>query len=116
MCHPTLLPEQPTIPPFQQFLPHPWSPHLPPTQQTFTQQPTTQQVDNLLPTIPVPTTWTNGLLIFLKPPHPGTIIPVTKRPQSCHHPQIPPIEAYMASTEQAANKLPTQEAEELKQM
>ena len=48
------------------------------------------------------------------PPHPGTIIPSTKRPQLCHYPQIPPIEACITSTEQAATKLPTQEADELR--
>ena len=43
---------------------------------------------------------------FQNPPHPGTIIPSTKGSQLCHHPQNPPIEAYITSTEQAANKLP----------
>ena len=51
---------------------------------------------------------------FQNPPHPGTIIPSTKRPQLCHYPQIPPIKAYITSTEQAATKLPTQEADELR--
>ena len=49
-----------------------------------------------------------------KSPHQGTVIPPTKRTQLCHHPQIPPIEAYITATEQASSKLPTQEADELK--
>ena len=114
MCHPTFLLDQLIIPSLPAFLPHPWPPHLPPTQQTSNQQPTNWHLDNQFPTIHVPATWTNGLSIFPKPPHPGTIIPFTKRPQLCHYPQIPPIEAYITSTEQAANKLPSQEADELR--
>ena len=48
------------------------------------------------------------------PPHQGTTIPLTKRTQLCHHPQIPPIEAYITAAEQASSKLPTQEADELR--
>ena len=49
-----------------------------------------------------------------KPPSPRNNYPFYKRPQLCHYPQIPPIEAYITSTEQAANKLPSQEADELR--
>ena len=56
-----------------------------------------------------------GYQSLQNPPHPGTIIPSTKRPQLCHYPKIlPPIAAYITSTEQAANKLPSQEADELR--
>ena len=79
MCHPVFLPEQPIIHPLQVFLPHPWPPHLPPTQCTSTQQPTTQHPDNLLPTIQVPATWTNGLSIFPKPPSPRNNYPFYKK-------------------------------------
>ena len=48
------------------------------------------------------------------PPHQGTVIPPSKRSQFCHHPQIPPIEAYITAIEQASSKLPTQEADELR--
>ena len=51
---------------------------------------------------------------FQNPPYPETIIPSTKRPQLCHYPLNTPIEAYITSPEQAANKLPTQEADELR--
>ena len=43
-----------------------------------------------------------------------TIIPPIKRPQFCHHPQIPPTEAYITATEQASSKLPAQEADEFR--
>ena len=48
------------------------------------------------------------------PPHSKTVIPPTKRSQLCHHPQIPPIEAYITATEQASSKLPAQEADEFR--
>ena len=49
------------------------------------------------------------------PPHQGTtIIPTTKRTQLCHHPQVPPIEAYITAMEQASSKLPAQEADEFR--
>ena len=51
---------------------------------------------------------------FQNPPHTRTVIPTTKRSQLCHHHQIPPIEAYITSTEQVANRLPSQEADELR--
>ena len=57
-------------------------------------------------------TWTKRSSISPNPPHPGTIIPSTKRLQLCHYPQILPMEACITSTEQAATKLPTQEADE----
>ena len=53
---------------------------------------------------------------FQNPPHPGTIIPSTKRSQLGHYPQIPPIEAYIISTEQAANKVPPKKQMNLGQM
>ena len=115
MCHPEFLPEQPTIPPLQAFLPHPWHPHFPPTQQTSTQQPTTQHPDNLLPIIQVPATWTNGSSIFPKPPLTQEQLSLLQKgPNYAITPKYPPIEAYITSTEQAANKLPTQEADELR--
>ena len=81
----------------------PMPPYLPPMQQTSNQQPTTQHLDNQFPTIHVPATQTNGSSIFLNPPHPGTIIPSTKRPQLCHYPQIPP----QKHTSLQQNKQPT---------
>ena len=51
---------------------------------------------------------------FQKTPHQRTIVPPTKRPQLCHHPQTLPIEAYITATEQASSKLPTQEADEFR--
>ena len=49
------------------------------------------------------------------PPYARTVIPTSKRTQLCHNPQVPPIEAYMhSSEEQASCKLPAQEADELR--
>ena len=55
-----------------------------------------------------------GQQSFQNPPHSGTIITSTERAQLCHYPQIPPIEAYITSTEQVANKLSSQDADELR--
>ena len=97
--------------PLPAFLPHPWPPYLPPTQQTSNQQPTTQHPDNQFPTIHVPATWTNGLSIFPNPPSPRNNYPFYKKnPNYAITPKYcPPI-----SKEQAANKLPSQEADELR--
>ena len=55
-----------------------------------------------------------GYQSFQHPPFQPTTIPSSKRSQLCHHPQTPPIEAYIMATELAAAKLPTQEAEEFR--
>ena len=55
-----------------------------------------------------------GYQCLQKTPNQGTVIPPSKRSQFCHHPHIPPIEAYITAIEQASIKLPTQEADELR--
>ena len=70
--------------------------------------------DNQFPTIHVPATWTNGSSIFPKPPSPRNNYPFYKKAPIMPLPLNTPIEAYIMSTEQAANKLPSQEADELR--
>ena len=111
MCHPVFLPLPLQLPPQPAFLPHPWPPHLPSAHQIPTQHPGSNPP---APVIQVQITWTSGLSTFPKPPHQGTIIPPTKRPQLCHHAQIPPIEAYITAIEQASSKLQAQEADEFR--
>ena len=84
-----------------------------PTQQTSNQQPTNQHPDNWFPTIHVPATQTNGSSIFPKPPSSRNNYPFYKRVPIMPLPPNTPIEAYITSTEQAANKLPSQKADEL---
>ena len=110
MCHPVYpgLPLQ--LPSDPAFLPHPWPP------QPMAQWIPTQHLGShpTAPVIHVQTTPTSGLSTFPNPPHQGTIISSTKRTQLCHHPQIPPIEAYITAIEQASSKLPAQEADEFR--
>ena len=107
-CHP-VYPQLPLQLPTQlQFLPHPWPPHLPAAQQIPTQHPGSHPPAS---TIHV---WINGSSTCPKPPHQGRIIPTPKRTKLCHHPYIPPIEAYITATEQASFRLPAQEADEFR--
>ena len=85
------VPSQPIILPLSAFLPHPWPPHLPPTQHTSNQQPTNQCPDNQFPTMQVPATWTNGLSTFPKPPSPRINYPCYKKdPTVPSHLNTPP--------------------------
>ena len=91
MCHPVspVLPLKPAV--IQQFLPHPWPPHL---LQGQTQHPPQHQgTHTSVPGIHVKPviTPTSGSSTCPTPPHTRTVIPSTKRPQLCHNPQIPPI-------------------------
>ena len=114
MCHPIYLPEQPTIPPLPAFLPHPWPPYLPPTQQTSNQWPTTQQLDNQPPAIQVPATWTNGLSIYPTPPSPRNNYPFYKKaPIMPLHPNTPHRSIHNFNRT-SSHQITTQEADELR--